>query len=122
MTEQAHVKDPVLILPKSERDRLDALREEIAQEVEELRDELQAIRTALRGGEARKPGEDTQRLGEIRKSLRSLREVEAELHDLRRKDAAIHGEYGIDLDAAQFAIGCRLGRLAQCCGAGEVPE
>lgn len=120
MTDTAQ-SDGALILAQSETDRLTREREEIAQELAELKAAIQALRQALKAGEARKPGEDGKLLKDAQYWMRALRETEAELNDLRRKQSGIAGEYGLDLDAARDQIGCRLGRLAACCGAGEVP-
>lgn len=123
MTKTAQVEDDsVLITAKTGAERLEEQREAIAQELEEMVGEIRSLRQKLKAGEARKSGEDGKLLGELRYWLRAGRETEAEIEAIRRKDAGIVDEYGLDLDAAVAAIGCRLARVRACCCEGEIPE
>ncbi len=115
-------KDTVLITAEIEKDRLEAQRSEIADTLADLSADLRDLRKRLRGGEARKSGEDGKLLGELRYWLKAARDAEAELEDFRRKECGVVGAYALDLEQARFEIGCRLARIRPCCGAGEVPE
>ena len=103
-----------LVVPICEAGRLEAQRDEIAQTLEDLAADLRALQGKLRTGEVKK-----QDIGvaaaDLRYWLKALRETEAELDTLRRKDSEVVGAYGIDLETARFEIGCRLDRLKACC-------
>lgn len=111
-----------LITARADKDRLQAERESITHVLRDLREDLEQMAALMRGGEGVKTPEVKALLTDMRYWLKALRETEAELETIRRKEAGIIGGYGLDLARARVEIGCRLDRLRRCCGAGEVPE
>ncbi|WGW02506.1 hypothetical protein [Tropicibacter oceani] len=111
---------PVLITIKSELERLERDREEIAAMLEGLKQDLQSMQERLRSGETEKRSEGGSLLGDLKYWLRQANETEKEIEAIRRKDCAIVEGYGLDLEQAGLEIGCRLAGLRACCGADEV--
>lgn len=114
--------DTILITVQADIERLEKTRDEIAETLRELSDDVRALKERLRAGDVEKSTDVTKLLGDLRYWLRAANETEAKLEDLRRRDAGLCGAYGLDLDAARVAIGCRLHRIRQCCNADEVSE
>ncbi|MFW2543518.1 hypothetical protein ACN2XU_12805 [Primorskyibacter sp. 2E107] len=116
------VKDrPVLITLKSDLERLERDRDTIAATLLELIEDLEALKNELRAERrAGKSAEGGKLLAEVRYWLKQARETEKEIDAIRRKDSSLAGDWGLDLDAAGDAIGCRLDSLRSCCGANEV--
>ncbi|MBV2361335.1 hypothetical protein KUH32_16340 [Thalassococcus sp. CAU 1522] len=110
-----------LITAKTEGGRLEEQREEIAETLAQLAEDIRALRARLKDGEVEKPSEAVRLMADLRYWLRAARETEAELETIKRKQAGIAGEYGLDLDAARIAIGCRLDSLRACCAEAEIP-
>ena len=113
--------DP-LLTTGSELDRLEAERASLTQVLGDLREDLEQMAAQMRGGEGVKTPEVKALLTDMRYWLRALRETEAELETIRRKNAGFTEGYGLDLERACIEVGCRLDRLRRCCGAGEVSE
>ncbi|WP_058861062.1 hypothetical protein [Pseudoponticoccus marisrubri] len=113
---------PVLVTAADEAGRLEAQRAEIEQTLGELVRDIREIQSRLRQGTFESRTETGKLLGDLRYWLRAARDTEAELEAIRRKQAGIGDGYGLDLDAAERAIGCRLHRIRTCCGAERVPE
>ena len=111
-----------LITARAEKDRLQAERESITQVLRDLREDLEQMAALMRGGEGVKTPEVKALLTDMRYWLKALRETEAELETIRRKEAGITGGYGLDMERARVEIGCRLDRLRRCCGAGKLSE
>lgn len=107
----------VLVVPVCEAGRLEAQREEIAQTLNELAGDVRDLQEKIRSGEAKKQ-EVGAALADLRYWLKALRETEAELETIRRRDSGIIGGWGLDLEAAGDEVRCRLARLATCCGEG----
>ncbi|MCC1493428.1 hypothetical protein [Cognatishimia sp. F0-27] len=97
-------------------------REEIAEELAYLRRFLVDLRERLETGETDTPAGGGKLAAEIRYWIKAARDAEKDLDELRRQDCGISDLYGLDLDAARHAIGCRMARLRPCCGAGELSE
>lgn len=111
-----------LITARAEKDRLQAERESITEVLRDLREDLEQMAALMRGGEGVTTPEVKALLTDMRYWLKALRETEAELETIRRKEAGIVGGYGLDLARARVEIGCRLDRLRRCCGAGKLSE
>lgn len=111
-------KDPVLIRAKEDVQRLEEQREEIAQELDDLTTEIRELRARIRNGDPERKGESGKLLGDVKYWLKAARETECEIDAIRRKESEITGDYGLDLEAARYEIGCRLARLRPCDGAG----
>lgn len=99
-----------LVVPICETARLEMERDQIARTLGDLAEDLQDLREKVRRGEAKKTEGGTT-LADLRYWLKALRETEAELDEIRRRDIGIAGDWGLDLHAAQFEVGCRLDRL-----------
>lgn len=112
----------VLLTAEAETRRLEEQRAEIEATLDDLRDDIRAIQARLRSGEVDRRAEAAKPLSELKYWLRAIRETEAEIDAIRRRDLSISESYGLDLEAARAEIGCRLARLRPCCGAGELPE
>lgn len=109
-----------LITAQAEKDRLQAERESITHLLRDLREDLEQMAAKMRGGEGVKTPEVKALLTDMRYWLKALRETEAELETIRRKEAGITGGYGLDMERARVEIGCRLDRLRRCCSADPV--
>ena len=75
-----------------------------------------AMNFLAEAGQGDTPGMDTREtriLGDARYWLKAARETEAEIEALKRKDARIAHEYGLDLELARAEIDQRLARLAE---------
>jgi predicted nucleic acid-binding Zn-ribbon protein len=112
----------VLLTAEAETRRLEEQRAEIEETLCDLRDDIRAIQARLRSGTVDRKTEAAKPLSELKYWLKAIRETEAEIDAIRRRELAIAGPYGLDLEAARDEIGCRLARLRPCCGAGEGPE
>ncbi len=120
MTEQN--EDKTLIRAQSRLDRLEQDRDDISQTLSGLGQQLRTLSSRLQKGDTAKNGEDKALLADIRYWLKAARDTELEIEDLRRRDAGITGEYGLDLEQACFAVRCRLDSLRTCCREGELSE
>ena len=103
-----------LITAKAELERLESNRAEIAETLEHLKQDISDLREQLRSGEVGKGSDASKALNELRYWLRAARETELEIETLRRKEAGIVGDYGLDLENARSEIWCRLDRLRRC--------
>lgn len=108
----------VLITTQSVSEQLLQQRDEISQVLRELTEDVRDMQARLRCGEVDKKTDASRLLGDLRYWLKAARETEIEIEALRRKDSGIHDIYGLDLQAAELEIGCRLDRLRACCCAG----
>ncbi|MFZ7090413.1 hypothetical protein [Primorskyibacter sp. 2E233] len=111
---------PVLITMKSELERLERDRDEIAAMLAALKADLFEMQSNLRRGKPDKGSDGGKLLNDVRYWIKQAKETENEIDAIRRKDCAIAGEYGLDLEQAGLEIGCRLAGLRACCGADEV--
>lgn len=105
-----------------EGQRLETERQQIAQVLTELVEEIFDLQSQLRQGDPKNKAEAGKLLSDLRYWLKAARETEAELEKIRRKEAGIEEVWGLDLQAAELEIGCRLARLRPCCDAQEIPE
>ncbi|MCT4609957.1 MAG: hypothetical protein N4A70_12200 [Pelagimonas sp.] len=106
---------PVLITAEQLVARLEEQREEIAQTLAGLAEDVRDIQTRMRQGDIEKKAEATRLMGDLRYWLRAIRDTEAEIDSIRRKESGIGDSYGLDLEAAEFAVRCRLDSLRACC-------
>lgn len=120
MTEQSN--DKTLIRAESRLKRLEDQRDDIAETLAQIGEDIRFLRERIRDGDTARSGEDQKLLADIRYWLRAARETEAEIDEIRRRDAGICGSYGLDLEQACVAVRCRLDSLRTCCGAGEVSD
>jgi chromosome segregation ATPase len=119
MNEQNN-RRPVLITLQNELEQLQRERDEIAELLAGFKEDLFELQRKLRAQERAKSGDDGKLLSEVKFWLKAARETEKEIEAIRRKEAGIAGEYGLDLEQAGHEIGCRLAGLRACCGAEEV--
>ena len=112
----------VLITAEEESSVLDLEREAIARELRTIRRMVTELRERVEAGETGTGSEASKALADLRVWLKHAKETEVQIERHRREHAAIEGAYGLDLDAARVAVGCRLDRLRQCCREGRVPE
>lgn len=124
MTEQMNEQkdDKTLIRAQSRLDRLEQDRENISETLEGLGRQLRTLSSQLQKGNTAKKPEDKALLADIRYWLKAARDTELEIEDLRRREAGITGEYGLDLEQACLAVRCRLDSLRTCCREGAVSE
>jgi hypothetical protein len=109
-----------LVVPQCEDSRLEAQRQEIALMLADLVADIRDLQGKIRSGEATK-AELAVGLADLRYWLKAARETEAELDAIKRKESDVVSAYGLDLEAAELEIGCRLARIRPCCGAARVP-
>ncbi|OSQ52009.1 hypothetical protein [Marivita geojedonensis] len=112
----------VLITAEETGRALETEREAIAQELRAIREMVAALRRKVEAGETGTASEAAKALADLRVWLKHAKETEVQIERHRREHAAIDGAYGLDLDAARVAVGCRLDRLRQCCREGRVSE
>ncbi|MDU8911077.1 hypothetical protein [Aestuariicoccus sp. MJ-SS9] len=110
----------ILITPEQETTRLDAERDRISAILVQLGKTLEDLNTQVAAGEVSDKTEANRVLADIRYWLKAARETEAELDQIRRKTAGICAAYGLDLEAAELEIGCRMARLRTCCREDEL--
>lgn len=115
-------EDKALIRAQGRLKRLEDEREEIAGTLGDLGAQLREIHADLRSGKVSSSAEDRKLLADIRYWLRAARDTESEIEELRRREAGIVGEYGLDLEQACAQVRCRLDSLRACCGADTVPR
>ncbi|WP_417524699.1 hypothetical protein [Marinovum sp.] len=109
-----------LITPKQDIDRLEGRFLVVRESLEEFEAALRDLKQQVRSGEVTALKDAGKTLAEIRGWMKLAMETEAQLAEYARKEAAIDGAYGLDLDKARSEIGCRLAKLRKCCGAGRV--
>lgn len=112
----------VLITAHEESSALETERAAIAQELRAIREMVAALRSKVEAGETGTSGEASKALADLRTWLKHAKETEVQIERHRREHAAIDGSYGLDLDAARVAVGCRLDRLRTCCREGRVSD
>jgi hypothetical protein len=124
MTEQYEDRnnDKTLIRAQSRLERLERDRDDISETLAGLGAQLRTLSSRLQKGDTSKNGEDKALLADIRYWLKAARDTELEIEDLRRRDAGITGEYGLDLEQACIAVRCRLDSLRTCCREGALSE
>lgn len=117
-TRTADLDRPILLSLREELERLYQDREAIAETLNELIEDLTELRQQLRSEKkAGKATDGGKLLTEVRYWLKQANETEKEIAAIRQKEIGIAGAYGIDLEQAGLAVGCRLARLRACCGA-----
>lgn len=104
-----------LILVSTGSEALEKEREDIAETLRFLADDLRQLRRKLHSGEPI-TAEDKKVLPDVRYWLRAAVETEAQIVEIKRKEAGLVGDYGLDLDVAREEIRCRMARLRPCCG------
>lgn len=111
-----------LITSEARAEALEQRCEDIARTLQDMQDELEALRGRFRDGDLddRRAGQSL--FADIRYWLKQARETEQELDKIRREDAGLAGDYGLDLHAARFEVGCRLARIRRCCREGRLSE
>lgn len=117
MSSKADQTGCALVVPVCEAGRLEAQRDEIAQTLDELAADIRDLQGKIRRGEAKK-AEGGSVLSDLRYWLKALRETEAELETIRKRESGLAGAWGLDLDAADAEVRCRLARIRACCGEG----
>ncbi|MEC3862212.1 hypothetical protein VK792_13035 [Mesobacterium sp. TK19101] len=115
------VEQMQVMIPETEEVFLKEQFERAVKAVVFLSEELEALKTKVDAGEATE-AEGKKALTSLNFWMRQAHEMEMALARIRREEAGIAGGYGCDLEQARIEIGCRLDRLRECCGAGEVPE
>jgi hypothetical protein len=119
--EQKAEDQPIVIIANERCLRLRKQRERATATIEDLLDQIEETLRKIRIGEIDKKSEGTKVLGELKYWLRAARETELELEAIIRKEEGIGDAYGLDLEQARSAIGCRLDSLRACCREGEIP-
>ncbi len=115
-------EDQTIVLTANARcDRLQKQRERATQTITDLLDLIGEVHDRIKKGDMETRSETAKVLGELKYWLRAARETELELEAIIRKEEGIVDTYGLDLEAARFAVGCRLDRLRACCAEGEIP-
>ncbi|MGJ8603865.1 MAG: hypothetical protein ACSHXH_07020 [Marivita sp.] len=112
----------ILITAQEERSALETEREAIAQEMRTIRKMVADLREKVEAGEIGTAVEAAKALADLRAWLKHAKETEVQIERHRREHASIAGAYGLDLDAARDAVGCRLDRLRQCCREARVSD
>ena len=111
-----------LITPEDETTRYEAVLESCTQQISDIALELEDLMKQVRAGEEIGKRDFTGRLKDMRDWLKVARDTEVQLAAAQRKDKAIAGDYGLDLERARTEIGCRLARIRRCCREGRLPE
>ncbi|GGF52900.1 hypothetical protein SAMN05216376_102241 [Mameliella alba] len=115
-------EEPRIVIIASERcERLRRQRDRATATIAELVDQIGELQDRAKRGDIAKKSEASSALGELRYWLRAARETELELEEIIRKEEGISDVYGLDLEAARLAVGCRLDSLRACCIEGQVP-
>ena len=96
--------------------QLDDLLASLLRSVSELRHEVDDLKTQVEAGEDTGIKETKARIAALRGMVEQCQKVETLLHESTNKRGKGGCAY-LDLDAARAEIGCRLDRLAACCGA-----
>ncbi|MBV7393586.1 hypothetical protein [Mameliella sediminis] len=120
--EQKTEEQRILIIANERCERLRRQRDRATETIAELVDQIGELQDRAKKGDIAKKSEASGALGELRYWLRAARETELELEEIIRKEEGICDVYGVDLEAARLAIGCRLDSLRACCAEGQVPE
>ena len=112
-----------LITPEERVLRTAELLQSVQDSIRALRRQLQDLIQQVEAGEDADLVSGNKQLGSVEGLVRQCQKVEASLVEQESRQAGIvQGGYALDLDAARFEIGCRLGRLRACCGTGAVSE
>ena len=112
----------LLVAKLTDNQRFEEQRQEIAETLDELVADIRFVQGQLRQGEVERKAETGKLLSYLRYWLKAVRETEAELENIRRKELGLEGAWGLDLDPARSAAWCRLPRLRACRGAGALSE
>lgn len=112
---------PIVLTANARCERLQKQRERATQTITDLLDLIGEVHDRIKQGDMETNAQTAKVLGELKYWLRAARETELELEAIIRKDEGIVDTYGLDLEAARFAVGCRLDRLRACCAEGEIP-
>ena len=114
-------EDRALIRAQGRLERLETERDLIALTLGDLGSQLRDLHAKVRAGEVSGAAENKKLLAHICYWLWAVRETETEIEELRRREAGIVGDYGLDLEQACAQVRCRLDSLRACCGADTVP-
>ncbi|MCJ7873752.1 hypothetical protein Q4577_13420 [Marinovum sp. 2_MG-2023] len=111
-----------LITPKRDVERLEARLVVVRESLVEFETALRDLKKRVQCGEVDTLKDVSKTVADIRGWMKLAMETESQLAEYARKEAAIDGAYGLDLEQARSEIGCRLAQLRRCCGAGRVSE
>ncbi|MBM2292877.1 hypothetical protein JQX09_17245 [Sulfitobacter pseudonitzschiae] len=93
----------------------------VYRELGELREQLAALKEEARDRGDADAKDVRATVASLRSSLETCMKLETQVAECRRKQSHIaQGGYALDLDAARAEVGCRLARLRECGGTGEV--
>lgn len=120
--EQKEEEQRIVITANERCERLRRQRDRATVTIAELIDQIDELQGRVRRGDIAKKSEASGALNELKYWLRAARETELELEAIIRKEEGIGDAYGLDLEQARLAIGCRLDSLRTCCREGELPE
>ena len=109
-----------LITPNQDVARLEEDLEVVREFLGEFEAALRDLKQRVQNGDIGTLKDVSKTLAEIRGWMKLAMETEAHLAEYARREAAIDGAYGLDLDKARFEVGCRLAQLRKCCGAGGI--
>lgn len=109
-----------LITPNQDVARLEEDLEVVRECLGEFEAALRDLKQRVQNGDIGTLKDVSKTLAEIRGWMKLAMETEAHLAEYARREAAIDGAYGLDLDKARFEVGCRLAQLRKCCGAGGI--
>ena len=110
ITQQDLTKDT-----ESTADLLRALQDSLS----DLRRTAVALKQKIDSGEPQDLAAGAKEIAAVDQLARNCMKTEVSLAEIcNRKAGIVRGGYALDLDVARVEIGCRLGRLRACCGAG----
>ena len=118
--EQKEQEQRIVITANERCERLRRQRDRATATIAELIDQIDELQSRVSRGDIAKKSEASGALNELKYWLRAARETELELEAIIRKDEGIGDAYGLDLEAARFAVGCRLDSLRACCQEGKL--
>lgn len=121
-TENQDDDKPIVIVPNIRSNRLRRQRDRATATIASLLDQIEEAEDRIKRGDIDKKTEAGRLLGDLKYWLRAARETEMELEAIIRKEEGIGDAYGLDLENARIAIGCRLDSLRACCREDEFPE
>ncbi|MEM8576225.1 MAG: hypothetical protein AAGF60_00085 [Pseudomonadota bacterium] len=101
----------------AETARIEDLLNSVHDTVRGLRNEVKELTTKLGDGEDETEKDTKAKVTRLHGVVDMCHKVEMHLVSCKQKSGAGRGGHSIDLRAARAEIGCRLARLAECCGA-----
>ncbi|OWU85303.1 hypothetical protein ATO6_09815 [Oceanicola sp. 22II-s10i] len=97
-----------------EEERLGWEVETVRLQLQDLMVEMRGLQDRARDGDVGAPKEALATVRSVREFLGKAGDVEAKLHDFKRRQGGGEGQYVLDLDGARASIRCRLDRLRRC--------